>query len=114
MPDKVPVKATIKEGETYPLPANMPDSYEVTCKADAVLPVDWDDASAPGGGTILTFARALETDPSEHELAPGATLIVATRRSEYQRLDELDRYVQSSYLSDRGITIEVRTDPSGE
>jgi hypothetical protein len=108
----VPIKVHIKEGDTYTLPANMPDSYEVACEAELV---DRSMAPRPAHGTIVTsLSVLLETDPSDVDLEPGSSVIIVARRSEYEYLNVLNRFVDGAYLSQQNISIDIWPDPRGE
>lgn len=39
--DRVPIEVHVKEGGTYPLPVNMPDSHEGTYEMSISLPTNF-------------------------------------------------------------------------
>jgi len=116
MSETVPVKVRIKPGDTQPIPANTPNSYEVTCDPPQPVLIDWGKAHVPDGAFkpgayIYNFANLMEKAPEDLNIEPGSTLIVAAQPSEYERLDELSKFVESSHLSERNITIDVSPHP---
>src|SRR5829696_2551341 len=94
------------QGGGCTVPANTPLDVEVVCQGAASGPFDPGPEDPVG---ILGLREISSIEPTDIDIPRGGTLVVDASASEYELIRELYRFAQSPYLSDRDVSIVVRT-----